>query len=142
VAVVDRKKRAVIATWPLSGHPANFPMALDESTHRLFIGCRKPAEVAVFDTESGKIAAKFACVGDTDDLFFDPDLKRLYVSGGEGFLSVFQQKDPNSYQELAKIATASCARTSLFIRELKRLCLAVPHRGAQPAEIRVYATQP
>jgi len=33
------------------------------------------------------------------------------------------------------------ARTSLFVPEQARLYLAVPHRGDQQAEIRVYATE-
>ncbi len=142
VAVVDRRARAVILKWPLPGHQENFPMALDEDEHRLFVGCRKPAHVAVLDSLSGKIVAQLDCVGDTDDLFYDAALRRLYVSGGEGFLSVFQERDPDHYTGLAKIPTAAGARTSLFVPNLKRIFLAVPHRGAQAAEIRVYETQP
>jgi DNA-binding beta-propeller fold protein YncE len=54
VAVVDREKRAVIAAWPVTEAGANFPMALDEEHHRLFVGARKPAKLIVFDTESGR----------------------------------------------------------------------------------------
>ena len=140
VAVVDRRTHQA-AKWPLSGNQANFPMALDEAEHRLFVGCRKPPRVAVFNTDTGKIVATLNCVGDTDDLFYDTALKRIYVSGGEGFLSVFQQ-DSNGYHPLAKIPTATGARTSLFVADLKRLYLAVPHRGGQSAEVRIYRTQP
>ena len=35
IAVVDRAKRSVIATWALE-QQANFPMALDEADHRPF----------------------------------------------------------------------------------------------------------
>lgn len=80
----------MIAKWRLAGASANFPMALDEAAHRIFIGCRNPAEVVVLDTGSGKAGERLPCVGDTDDLFYDATLKRLYVSGGEGFISVFQ----------------------------------------------------
>lgn len=142
VAIVDRHARSVTLKWPLPGKQENFPMALDEDEHRLFVGCRKPAHVAVFDTTSGKIVATFDCVGDTDDLFYDRALKRLYVSGGEGFLSVIQQQDASTYHPLAKIPTAAGARTSLFVPQLKRMYLAVPHRGAQGAEIRIYKTLP
>jgi hypothetical protein len=55
----------------------------------------------VLDTNSGKIVAQLDCVGDTDDLFYDAALRRLYVSGGEGFLSVFQEQDPDHYTYLA-----------------------------------------
>ena len=142
IAVIDRRARAVTLKWPLPGHPQNFPMALDEDEHRLFAGCRKPAHVAVLDTNSGKIVAQLDCVGDTDDLFYDAALRRLYVSGGEGFLSVFQEQDPDHYTQLAKISTSAGARTSLFAPDFKRFYLAVPHRGAQAAEVRVYETRP
>src|SRR5438309_7966611 len=38
VAVIDRNKREVIGTWKTESAFGNFPMALDESDHRLFIG--------------------------------------------------------------------------------------------------------
>lgn len=142
VAIVDRHGRSVTGKWPLPGNQANFPMALDEAGRTLFVGCRRPAHVAVFDTGSGKLAATVPCVGDTDDLFYDAALQRLYVSGGEGFLSVIARDNRGSYRPLAKIPTATGARTSLFVPQLKRLYLAVPHRGAQHAEIRIYETQP
>jgi DNA-binding beta-propeller fold protein YncE len=141
VAVVDRGPMRVAATWPVTGAKANFPMALDEANHRLFIGCRRPAKVLVFETTSGKDVGSFDIVSDTDDLFYDPTRKRLYISGGEGFLDVFQEQDANRFARLAHIATAAGARTSLFVPELNRLCLAVPHRGSQRAEIRIYDTR-
>ena len=61
----------VTATWPVVTAKSNFPMALDEANHRLFVGCRRPAKVLVFDTGSGKEIASFDTVGDTDDLFYD-----------------------------------------------------------------------
>ncbi len=142
IAVVDQEKRAVVATWPLKGAQSNFPMALDETNHRLFVGFRKPAKLIVFDTESGKAVANLDSVGDTDDIFYDAMRKRIYVSGGEGFLDVFEQGDADHYRILAKIPTASGARTALFVPELGRLYLAVPHRGSQGAEVRVYEAQP
>lgn len=141
VSVVDRKVGKVLATWPIEKAQANFPMALDEEHHRLFVGCRQPAEVLVFDTESGKRVTSFSTVGDTDDLFYDSQKKRLYVSGGEGFLATYQQDARNGFAELAKTPTASGARTSLFVPSLARLYLAVPRRGTQTAEIRVYESR-
>jgi hypothetical protein len=142
IAVVDRGSLSVKARWPMGGDRANFPMALDESDGRLFVGCRKPAEVRVFDSASGKIAAAFSCVGDTDDLFWDAALKRLYVTGGEGFVDVYRQQDSYHYQRIARIPTGAGARTSLFVPEQKRLYVAAPHRGAQDAKILVYAREP
>jgi len=80
----------------------------------------------------------FNIVGDTDDLFFDAARKRLYVSGGEGYIDVFQDQDAGRFGRIAHIATAPGARTSLFVPEQSRLYLAVPHRENQNAEIRIY----
>jgi DNA-binding beta-propeller fold protein YncE len=138
IAVVDRSALKVIATWPVTSAKANFPMALDEENHRIFVGCRRPAKVLMYDTTTGKEVASFDIVGDTDDLFYDAARKRVYVSGGEGYIDVFQQQDGNRFARLAHVATAAGARTSLFVPDQNRLYLAVPHRGSQKAEIRIY----
>jgi hypothetical protein len=142
IVVVDREKRATIAAWPTADFMANFPMALDETHHRLFVGFRKPARIVVFDTESGRATANLDSPGDADDIFYDGARQRIYISGGDGFVGIIQQQDADHYKILAKIPTASGARTSLFVSELSRLYLAVPHRGAQRAEIRVYEALP
>src|SRR3954469_17464900 len=59
IAVIDRKKSKVVATWRLEKAEANFPMALDGARDRLYVGCRKPAVVLVYDTETGKVLNRF-----------------------------------------------------------------------------------
>lgn len=138
IAVIDRDVMKVATTWMVTAASSNFPMALDEEGHRLFVGCRRPAKVLIYDTTSGKMTGFLDIVGDTDDLFYDSARKRLYVSGGAGFVDVFQQQDTSTFNRIAHLPTAAGARTSLFVPELSRLYLAVPHRGAQQAEIEVY----
>ena len=140
IAVVDREKRAVTATWKLSAG-ANFPMALDEEGGRLFIGCRHPAKLLVIDTASGKEVAAVECSGDADDVFYDAASKRVFVSCGAGFLDVFDVSGA-APRRTVKVATAGGARTCLYVAELGKIFLAVPHRGGQQAEIRVYKTRP
>jgi len=139
IAVVDRAKRAVMTTWPLQGAEANFPLALDEAHHRLFVGFRKPAILMIVDTESGKEIARVESVGDANDLFYDAPHRRIYIAGGAGGLSIVAQEDADHYTPVATIPTAAGARTALWVPALGRLYLAVPHRGTQGAEIRVYA---
>jgi DNA-binding beta-propeller fold protein YncE len=138
IAVIDRTTMKVMATWPVVGARSNFPMALDEPNHRVFVGCRRPARILEYDTTTGKESGSFDIVGDTDDLFYDATRKRLYVSGGAGYLDVLQEQETNRFVRVARITTAAGARTSLFVPELARLYLAVPHRGGQKAEVRVY----
>lgn len=138
IAVIDRAKRAVMATWPMDTFQANFPMALDEPNHRLFIGCRQPARLVVLDTTTGKPVTDLAISGDIDDLFFDAKRKQLYLSCGEGFLDTIRQTTPGTYQRISKLPTAAGARTAFFSPDTDRLYLAVPDRGSQNAEIRIF----
>jgi DNA-binding beta-propeller fold protein YncE len=137
IAIVDRSSMKVTATWPVSSARANYPMALDEAGHRLFIGCRQPAKVLVYDTATGKETGQADIVGDTDDMFFDAQRKRLYVAGGEGFIDVLDASS-STPARLARTATAAGARTGLWSQQQGRFYLAVPHRGSQRAEIRVF----
>src|SRR6266436_5640411 len=142
IAVVDRETGTVIEKIPLKEARANFPMALDEAGHRLFIGCRNPAKLLVLDTETGKTITTVDIVGDTDDLFYDAASKRIYVSGGEGRVTVISQTTPDTYNVAGQVTTAPGARTSFFVRETGTLYVAVPHRGAQKAELRVFTVAP
>jgi hypothetical protein len=138
IAVADLRSSAVSSTWPVTSARANYPMALDADHQRAFVGCRRPARLLVYDTSSGKEITGLDIDGDTDDLFYDRERRRLYVACGDGFIDVVEQTDADHYRSRARIETAAGARTALWVVQLSRLYLAVPHRGAQAAEIRVY----
>jgi hypothetical protein len=138
IAVVDREKRTVVDHWPMNEFRSNFPMALDEPNHRLFVGCRKPPRLVILDTASGRRVADTAISADTDDLFYDAKRNRLYISCGEGAIDVVHVEVGNSFKLLAKVQTSPGARTCFFSPELDCLYLAVPERGNHKAEVRVY----
>lgn len=146
IAVINRTTKA-ITRWPLTGVEGNFPMAFDEADHRLFIGTQRPARLAVFDTNSGKMIAAIPSVQITDDLYYDSVRKRVYQPGQEGFVYVFQQNDPDHYHLLAKVPTALGAGTAGYFgthdsgwgrKGFDLLYLAVPAYSGQSAEIRIY----
>lgn len=144
IVVVDRATKA-IAHWPLAGLESNFPMALDEADHRLFVGTHAPPRLAVIDTNSGRVVASLPAVQDTDDMYFDAGHRRVYMPGGQGFIDVFQMRDPDHYQLLARVPTALGARTAGYFgkqgKGFDRFYLAVPGRNRQSAEVRIYTVQ-
>ena len=143
IADINRNTRMIVR-WPVT-QEGNFPMALDESAHRLFVATRAPARLAVFDTRSGHMVAALPCVLNSDDLFFDAARKRIYVAGGEGFLSAFQQLDADHYQLLANVPSAVGARTAGYpgkgLKGFDQFYLAVPARADHGAEILIYTVQ-
>jgi hypothetical protein len=59
-------------------------------------------------------------------------------AGGEGHIDVIQDQSRKQFSRVAHMPTAAGARTVLFVLDQSCLYLAVPHRGAQEAEIRVF----
>lgn len=96
----------------------------------------------VLNTDSGKIIARVPTVAVADDMWYDAARMRIYISGGEGMISVIEQQDANHYRTVAQIETAPGGRTSQFVPELNRLYLAVSRQGNHPAELRVYEVEP
>jgi len=141
VAVIDREKGQVVTTWKTDLALGNFPMALDETNHRLFVGCRLPSKLVVLNTESGEVVAKVDISGDPDEVFYDSKRHRIYAICGAGKIDIIEQTDPNTYAASAEVNTADGARTGLFVSERDTLFIAVPHRGSQKAEVRAYRVE-
>jgi hypothetical protein len=141
IQVVNRSN-GKMATWSLpDGHSANFPMVLDEADRRVFVGTRRPSRVTVFDMDSGRVVASLPTAGDMDDMFYDAGRKRIYVAGGEGFLSVVQQVDADHYRDMGKFATALGTRTGVWYEKRDRLYVAAPPSGLLGARLLVFETQ-
>ena len=143
IAVIDRNTHK-IEKWKLEEAGTNFPMALDEEHHRLFVAARRPARLLVLDTDSGKVIASLPGAADTDDMAYDATRKRIYVPSGEGFIFVYQQIDADRYERIAKIPSAIGARTSAYYGQVGKhnsLYLAVPGRSNRGAELWVYETR-
>jgi hypothetical protein len=141
VVAADRRSMTAAARWTTQGCGGNYPMALDEPSGRVFVGCRRPARLAMVDTQSGSFVTSVEIVGDTDDLFYDPVRKRLYVIGGDGFVDVFA-READQLRPAGRISTRGGARTGLWVPSLNRLYVAVPERNGDSAEIRAFAPDP
>jgi WD40 repeat protein len=145
VQVVDTKKREVVSTWPVSSQ-RNGDGAFDEKTHRLFIGTRTPPRMIVMDSQTGKEIANLPTVEGMDGVYFDPRLKRIYISGGRdydvGYIFAYQQKDADHYENIGKIPTKSGAGTSFWCPELNRYYVAAPAHDSEEAVMLVFEPEP
>src|SRR5207247_4143612 len=102
VAVIDREKGEVVTTWKTDLAFGNFPMALDETNHRLFLGCRMPSKLIVLNTDSGDVVTKIDISGDPDDVFYDSKRHRIYATCGAGKIDIIEQTGADAYRALAK----------------------------------------
>jgi DNA-binding beta-propeller fold protein YncE len=140
VESIDRKTGA-LTKWPLQGLRGNYAMALNEGDHRLFTITRKTPMMVVLDTQTGKEIARLRAAGECDDLFFDASRKRIYEIGGEGFISVFQQDDPEHYSLIQNVPSTIGVRTGYWFAKRDRFYVGVPAKGNEPAQVWTYEAE-
>lgn len=141
VSQIDARTGRIIATWKSKvGSPVS--LAYDRKRDRLFVGTRNPAQIEVFDARTHRWIASVPSVALMDGLFYDAVHRRLYASGGEGFVAVYRQVSANRYEALARIPTGPNGRTSLWVPQLDRYYVALPAGDAHGAEILVFQPAP
>jgi len=139
IDVIDLKSREVVAKWK-TDYNANFPMAIDESRHIIFIGYRHPAKLVALDENNGRTIAATDLIGDADDLYFDGRSKKIYASGGGGAINVYLFEN-SAFRQITAVATRSGARTSLLIPALNTFILAERATGNDAAQLNFYKTK-
>jgi len=125
----------------ISNLDINTPMALDETHNRLFIAGRTPGVLAVLNTDTGKVIATLPAADGVDDLAFDPQTRRIYLAGGEGFVSVFHQIDADHYESIGKVSTGNRGKIGVLVPDLQRYYVATANKGTTPARIMIFQTQ-
>jgi hypothetical protein len=141
IAVIDFARRRQIAAWRVPGLRDNFPMALDGTGRRLAIVFWHPPKLVLLDTRTGAVRAEIDACGDADDVYFDGERRRIYVSCGAGEVNVFQ-RGATGYRRVARVKTSRGARTSLFVPALDRLYVAAPALSGAPAAMLVFRPRP
>ncbi len=136
ISVVDREKRELVASWPVTQCKPNVAMALDEANHRLFVACRSGV-ISVLDTQTGKEVTSFPITKGVDDITYDPASKRVYAAC-DGAVDIYEQSSPDSYKLLANVSTGPMGRTARLVPELKRYFVAVPQHGTTSARVLVF----
>lgn len=146
ISVADLKKLKLIRDISKNYRAGNFPMALDSSGNRLFIGYRHPGKLVVMNANSGHRISDNDLTNDSDDLFYDEVTKRVYVSCGGGYanlgyINIFQLQSGDQYKQIANIPTRNGARTSLLVPQLHLFLLAEPSDYTHDAGLKVYQIQ-
>jgi DNA-binding beta-propeller fold protein YncE len=142
ISVIDRKTHKLIASWPVTMGKFNVAMALDEASHRLFIGCRG-GQIVVFDTQTGKELQALPIPKGIDDLIFDSAHKRIYAACGadKGVIAVYQETDPDHYKSLGEVASAPGGKNEVLVPQLGRLYVTIPPQANATGEVYVYQVQ-
>ena len=132
--VVDKASGKIEQSWKIKEAEQNAPVAFDEANHRLFVVTRKPGKLVVVNSDTGATVASFKAPERTDQVTWDPANRRVYVTGGEGFISVIEQDDADHYREAAQVKSLPGAKTAILDPDHNRLWVA-----ASPGETKAMA---
>lgn len=124
LVVLDKATGRVLKSVKVKEAEQNAPIALDEATHRLFVVTRKPGKLIVMDADTLATIAEFKAPERTDQVTWDPVHRRVYVTGGEGYVSVVQQTDADHYSEIQRAPSGPGAKTAILAPGAKRLYVA------------------
>ncbi len=136
LAVIDKTTGKIVAWWPIHEAQQNAAIDFDEATHRLFIVTRKPGKLVVLDSKSGKTVAAFKAPERADQVVWDAANRRIYVTGGDGRIGVFQRNGADHYAQVALVPSAPGAKTAVLAPSLNRLYVAAsPGKAKVPGAV-------
>ena len=140
IAVVDLGARRQVAAWKVTDVGGNFPMALAGPSGPLAVVFRSPATLVLLDPATGAVTQRLDTCRDADDVFFDGNRDRLYVSCGDGSVAVMA-RNAQGFRPAGHIPTSAGARTSLFVADLDRLFVAA-RAGSQKSKAALLVFRP
>jgi len=141
VVVIGGSTHTQIAIWKLTRAKDNVPLAYDEEHQILFVGCRTPARLLVLDATSGKELADLPSEAGADDLFYDPELHRVYLIAGSGAINVYEIDASKTVRAVGVTRTSAGAKTGLLVPSQHSLFIGAPATGSKQAEILLYSTK-
>jgi YVTN family beta-propeller protein len=133
IVEIDTRTFKVLNHWSIA--PAEGPtgLAMDRATQRLFAGCDK--KLVVLDATTGKVVDTLKIGDGCDGVAFDPALKRVYTSNGEGTVTVISEDGKGKCTLLENIVTKRGARTIALDKQTHQIYLPTAEfEAADPAQ--------
>ncbi len=110
ISEVDVTKLSVLNTWPIAPCQEPSALAFDVEHHRLFAGCGNKM-MAVVDSDSGKVITTVPIGEGVDAGRFNPNTQEIFMSCGEGVLTIIHEDTPDKYTVRQNLPTVKGART-------------------------------
>lgn len=131
IAQIDASKLTVLNRWPLGSCQEPSALAFDKEHHRLFAGCDNK-RMAVVDSESGKVVTTVPIGEGVDAGRFNPNTQEVFMSCGEGVLTVVHEDTLDKYTVTQNLTTAKGARTMAMDYESNVAYLVTAQRDPKP----------
>jgi DNA-binding beta-propeller fold protein YncE len=133
VVVFDPKSLEVKKRFPIGVAKTPTGLAYDAKSNRLFIGCRNEPKLVVMDAGNGKVINSFPIGKGVDFAAFDPQAKLVFLSCGEGTLSIYHETTADNYEDAGAVKTQPSAKTMAFDPKTRKIFLSAAEYVETPA---------
>jgi WD40 repeat protein len=130
VVALDDKTHKILATWPLASGKEPAGLAVDLTTHRLFVGCRNKVLV-MLDGLTGKILASVSIGGGVDSAAFDPASGLVFCANSDGTATIAHEDAPDKLSVVQTLTTERNARIMALDAKTHKIYLATTDFEAQ-----------
>src|SRR5262245_18413911 len=131
VLQIDSRKMTAGQTWPVAPCVGPRTMAVDQSNGRLFVGCAN-RRMVVMDSSNGRVITSVPIGAGPDDSAYDPETGLVYISNGDGTISIIRQETPDRYSVAETVKTAPGARNMALDLKSKKLFVPLSDREPPP----------
>jgi DNA-binding beta-propeller fold protein YncE len=109
--VIDTKTLKVTKNYSLNPCGGPTGLAIDNAAQQLFTVCRENKGLSVVDIATGKVVQTLPIGAGVDAVVYDPAVKTLVASNGDGTASIFKQDTPGHYSSVQTLTTQNRAKT-------------------------------
>src|SRR5580692_813772 len=128
VIKIDSRKLTIEQRWPTAPCASPSSIAMDRANRRLFLGCRSKV-MAVMNADTGQVITTLPIGDHVDATAFDPQMRLIFNSNGEGTVTVIRQETPDKYSVAETVKTLPRAKTSALDLKTHQLFLSTAESG-------------
>ncbi|HKI47020.1 MAG TPA: hypothetical protein VKA08_16950 [Balneolales bacterium] len=111
IAVIDVHSMKVVKKYSLGPCHGPSALALDNTHHRLFTGCRANKGLTVVNADNGDVIQTLPIGAGVDADRYDPETHLIFVSCFDGTTTIIKEESPDKYKVVQVLKTHMGART-------------------------------
>lgn len=130
ISEIDTKQMKVLKSWSLAPGEEPSGLAFDAENNLLFSVCSNKI-MTISDATKGKVIQSLPIGERTDGCVYDPELKKVYSSNGEGTITIIVKKH-DRFEVETSVTSQKGARTICLNPKNHHIYLPTAEYGATP----------
>jgi DNA-binding beta-propeller fold protein YncE len=128
IVAINVAAHRIETRWPVAPGRGPAAMAFDRVNHRLLVACTNKT-ILTMDPGSGKVLATAPIGEDVGECVFDPETQYIFVSGGDGTITILHQDSSGQLTVVQTLKTTPSAKAVALNLNNHRIYVAPGNSG-------------